>query len=263
MSADERRVRLDLDGPVATITIDREKALNALDARTIDELEEVVAQLAASREARGAILTGGGEKAFVAGADLKQLAEVRRQGGGRDLARRGQAVLRSIEALRKPVIACVNGFALGGGLELALACHLRYATSRAKVGLPEVGLGLIPGYGGTQRLPRLVGRGLATELVLTGDPIDAAEALRIGLVNRVFEGKAEMLEAAAKTLRTIASRGPRAIGLALEALDRGADRDLRDALEVEADLFGQACNDEESGEGVAAFLEKRPPAFKA
>lgn len=258
----EPRVKLEIDGPVATITIDREKVLNALDALTLDELERAVAQVVQTPEVRGAILTGGGEKAFVAGADLKQLAEVRRQGGGRALARRGQAVLRSIEQAPKPVIACVNGFALGGGLELALACHFRYATAKAKLGLPEVGLGLIPGYGGTQRLPRLIGRGLATELVLTGDPIDAAEALRIGLVNRVFESKADMLAAAQKTLRTIATRGPRAIALALEALDRGADRDLRDALEVEADLFGQACANEESGEGVAAFLEKRPAAFK-
>lgn len=258
----ERRVTLELDGPVATITIDREKALNALDAQTLDELEAAVAQFVADSAARGAILTGGGEKAFVAGADLKQLAEVRSQGGGRTLARRGQAVLRAIERAPKPVIGCVNGFALGGGLELALACHLRYATTKARLGLPEVGLGLIPGYGGTQRLPRLVGRGLATELVLTGDPIDAAEAHRIGLVNRLFDAKADMLAAARKTLSTVATRGPRAIALALEALDRGADRDLRDALEVEADLFGQACGNDESGEGVSAFLEKRPAAFK-
>lgn len=258
----EARVKVELDGPIATITIDREKALNALDAQTLDELEVAVGQVVGDPEVRGAILTGGGEKAFVAGADLKQLADVRRLGGGRTLARRGQAVLRAIEHAPKPVIACVNGFALGGGLELALACHFRYATAKAKLGLPEVGLGLIPGYGGTQRLPRLVGRGLATELVLTGDPIDAAEAARIGLVNRVFEAKADMLAAAQKTLRTIATRGPRAIALALEALDRGADRDLRDALEVEADLFGQACANDESGEGVGAFLEKRPAAFK-
>jgi enoyl-CoA hydratase len=156
----------------------------------------------------------------------------------------------------------VNGFALGGGLELALACHLRYATAKAKLGLPEVGLGLIPGYGGTQRLPRLVGRGLATELVLTGDPIDAAEAQRIGLVNRVFETKADMLAAAAKTLGTIATRGPLAVRLALEALDRGADRDLRDALELEADLFGLATQSADAGEGIGAFLEKRPPTFR-
>jgi enoyl-CoA hydratase len=257
----ERRVKLEVDGPVATITIDREKALNALDPQTLDELEEAALKVTTLAEVRGAILTGGGEKAFVAGADLKHLAEVRRQGGGRTLARRGQSVLRLLEACPKPVIACVNGFALGGGLELALACHFRYATSKAKLGLPEVGLGLIPGYGGTQRLPRLVGRGLATELVLTGDPIDAAEALRIGLVNRVFDAKADMLAAAQKTLRTVATRGPRAISLALEAIDRGGDRDLRDALEVEADLFGQACANDESGEGVGAFLEKRPPAF--
>jgi enoyl-CoA hydratase len=257
----ERRVKLEVDGPVATITIDREKALNALDAQTLDELDEAVRQLASHAEARGAILTGGGEKAFVAGADLKQLAEVRKQGGGRTLARRGQAVLRAIEASSKPVIACVNGFALGGGLELALACHFRYATTKAKLGLPEVGLGLIPGYGGTQRLPRLVGRGLGTELVLTGDPIDAAEAHRIGLVNKVFDSKADMLAAAQKTIRTIATRGG-AIRLALEAIDRGLDRDLRDALELEADGFGLACASDDSGEGIAAFLEKRGPTFK-
>lgn len=260
MSAD-RRVRLEVDGPVATITIDREKALNALDAQTLDELEQVVAEVASNAAVRGALLVGGGEKAFVAGADLKQLAEVRRKGQGADLARRGQAVLRAIETCPKPVIACVNGFALGGGLELALACHFRYATKGARLGLPEVGLGLIPGYGGTQRLPRLVGRGPGTELVLTGEPIDAAEALRIGLVNKVFETRADLVAAAAKTIKTITQKGPRAVALALEAIDRGADRDLGDALGLEADLFGKACGNDESGEGIAAFLEKRPAKF--
>jgi enoyl-CoA hydratase len=263
VSAAEPRVKLVLgDGPVATILIDREKALNALDAQTLDELEGVVRHVAGDDAIRGALLVGQGEKAFVAGADLKQLAEVRKEGRGADLARRGQAVLRAIETCPRPIIACVNGFALGGGLELALACHFRYATRNAKLGLPEVGLGLIPGYGGTQRLPRLVGRGLGTELVLTGEPIDAAEALRIGLVNKVFETRADLLAAATKTIRTIAARGPRAIALALEAIDRGADRDLGDALGLEADLFGRACANEESGEGIAAFLEKRPAAFK-
>lgn len=263
MSAAEPRAKLCLgEDPVATLLIDREKALNALDAQTLDEIESAIEQLDADADLRGAVLVGAGEKAFVAGADLKSLAESRVRGHGRLLARRGQAVLRALEACTRPVIACINGFALGGGLELALACHFRYATKNAKLGLPEVGLGLIPGYGGTQRLPRLVGRGLATELILTGEPIDAAEALRIGLVNKVFDTKDEMLAAAKKTIRTIASKGPEATRLALEAIDRGADHDIRTALDIEADLFGKACANAESGEGIAAFLEKRPAAFK-
>jgi len=257
----EPRVRFEVEGKVATITIDRPKALNALDPATINELGAALDQLEAS-DAAGAILTGGGEKAFVAGADIKVLTDVRTADRARGYARQGQAVLGKISASKKPVIACVNGYALGGGLELALACHFRYASGRAKLGLPEVTLGLIPGYGGTQRLSRLVGRGIATELILTGEPINADEALRIGLVNQVFEDKAAMIAAATQTLQTIATRGPVAIKLALEALERGLDGALGDGLEVEADLFGIACSTEDAAEGTTAFLEKRPADFQ-
>lgn len=256
----EPRVRFEQQGKVATITIDRPKALNALDPTTIQELGAAIDQLVDS-DAAGAILTGGGEKAFVAGADIRVLADVRSADLARGYARSGQAVLAKISACPKPVIACVNGYALGGGLELALACHFRYASERAKLGLPEVTLGLIPGYGGTQRLSRLVGRGLASELILTGEPIDAAEALRIGLVNQVFADKAAMLVAAHQTLETIGTRGPVAIKLALEALERGLGTDLPGGLEVEADLFGVACSTHDAAEGTQAFLEKRPADF--
>jgi len=257
----EGPVRFEVEGKVATITIDRPKALNALDPKTLEQLSAAVDQLAAS-EAAGAILTGGGEKAFVAGADISVLADVRDAQRARGYARQGQQVLAKISASRKPIIACVNGHALGGGPELALACHFRYASERAKVGLPEVTLGLIPGYGGTQRLSRLVGRGLATEMIVTGEPINAQEALRIGLVNQVFEDKAAMIEAARKTLETIGTRGPLAVALALEALERGLDTDQTQGLELEADLFGVACSTADAAEGTRAFLEKRPATFR-
>ncbi len=258
----EPRVLFEVDGPVATITVAREKALNALDAATLEELAAAAARLAADPALRGAILTGAGEKAFVAGADLRELQAVRAPEQGRATARRGQAALAALEGCPKPIVACVHGFALGGGLELALACHFRYATTKARLGLPEVKLGLLPGYGGTQRLPRLIGRGPAIELILSGEPVDAAEALRLGLVNRVFEDKAAMLAGARETLLAIAQRGPRAVALALEAVARGADRPLPDALAVEADLFGVLCASADAAEGVAAFLEKRPASFQ-
>ncbi|MGE0709296.1 MAG: enoyl-CoA hydratase/isomerase family protein [Planctomycetota bacterium] len=255
------RLKVSTEGRIITIVVDRPKALNALDALTVDELERAIAELEAS-DAIGALLTGEGEKAFVAGADIKELATVRAADRARRLAGRGQAVLGRISRCKKPVIACVNGYALGGGLELALACHFRYAVERAKLGLPEVTLGLIPGYGGTQRLARLVGRGMATEMILSGEPISGAEALRIGLVNQLFPDKEEMLGAARRTLETIGQRGPLAVGLALEALERGAGLPLPMGLEAEADLFGVALSSEDAAEGTHAFLEKRPADFK-
>ncbi len=255
------RLQVEVADGVAMITIDRPKALNALDAQTLDELERAVDEVAGASGLHGAILTGAGEKAFVAGADIKALAEVRRADAARALARRGQAVLDRISACPRPVIACVNGYALGGGLELALACHVRYAVRGAKLGLPEVTLGLIPGYGGTQRLARAIGRGAATELVLTGEPVGAEEALRLGLVQRVFEDKAALLAGARETLGKVAQRGPLAVRLALEAIGRGLELDLPAGLAVEADLFGLALASDDGAEGTRAFLEKRPPAF--
>jgi enoyl-CoA hydratase len=256
-------LRFEVADGIATITIAREKVLNALDAKTLDELEKAIIEV---RAQKGAIIIGAGEKAFVAGADISGLAETAGGAGaaesGRRSALRGQAVFRAIETCPRPVIACVNGFALGGGLELALSCHFRYATKNAKLGLPEVKLGLIPGYGGTQRLPRIVGRGRALELILSGEPVDGEEAARIGLVNRVFDSRDAMVEHAKKTLSTIASRGPVAVGRAIEAVDRGLATSLEGGLAVEADLFGQICSTEDAREGTRAFLEKRTAAWK-
>ncbi len=254
-------VKVEEEGAVLVITIDREKALNALDPATLDELEAAIGQLRSRAGVAGAILTGAGEKAFVAGADLKNMAQARSEGRAVAVALRGQRLMDTIEASTKPVLCCINGFALGGGLELALACHIRYATKNAKLGLPEVTLGLIPGYGGTQRLPRVVGPSLATEMVLGGEPIDAAEAHRVGLVNKVFETKADMLAAAKKTLATIASRGPRAVEGAMQALAAGLGASQQAGLAVEAGFFGYVAATQDAGEGIAAFLEKRPAKF--
>ena len=255
-----QNIRFEVAEGIAHITIAREKALNALNAETIDELSRAVDEVAGSPEVRGALLIGQGEKAFVAGADLRHLASVRDQ--GRAQARRGQALLQRLEDCPRPIVACVNGFALGGGLELALACHFRYASKNALLGLPEVKLGLIPGYGGTQRLPRLIGRGPAVELILRGEPIPAEEALRLGLVNRVFESRDALLEGARAALGEIATRGPLAIKLALEAVRRGLETHQAGGLELEADLFGVALASADAGEGIAAFLEKRTTRFE-
>jgi len=254
-------VAFDVADGVATITVQREKALNALNAETLDGLEQAAQRLHSDASLRGAILIGAGEKAFVAGADLKALAAVTEVSPARALARRGQHVLRQLERSPVPVIACVNGYALGGGLELALACHIRYASANARVGLPEVGLGLIPGYGGTQRLTRLIGRGRATELIVTGNQLKAEEAAALGLVNRVFETRDALVAGALETLGTVATRGRLAVSLALESIDRGVDADLDTALAVEADLFGIALGSADAREGIGAFLEKRKPNF--
>lgn len=258
---DYQNLKLEVQDGVATITISREKVLNALDARTLDELEDAIGRVESDGAIKGALLIGAGEKAFVAGADIQALAEARDPAHATSTARRGQAVLRKVELCSKAVIACVNGFALGGGLELALSCHFRYATRNAKLGLPEVKLGLIPGYGGTQRLPREIGRGRAIELILSGEPIDAEEALRIGLVNKVFETRDQLLEGAKKTLSTIASRGPLAVKTALRVIDLGLDSPIEKGLEVEAMAFGAIGVSDDAREGTRAFLEKRAAKF--
>lgn len=260
---DFQNVKTEVLEGIATVTITREKALNALDARTLDELEATFdAGDAEKKGIKGFLLTGAGEKAFVAGADINALADVRETAVGVKAAERGQAVFRKIERSARPVIACVNGFAFGGGLELALACHFRYATKNAKVGLPEVKLGLIPGYGGTQRLPREIGRGRALELILTGEAVDADEALRLGIVNRVFATKPDMLEGAKKTLQTIASRGPLAVATAIAAVDAGLDVGIDAGMAVEAQAFARVICSEDGREGARAFLEKRNAVFK-
>jgi len=252
-------VKLTRDGWLATVTIDRPAKLNALDDQTIAELDAVFAELDGDATVGAVILTGGGEKSFVAGADIGVLAK---QGvlDGKQNALRGQALTLRIENSRKPVIAAINGFAFGGGLEMALACDLRFASKTAKMGLPEVSLGIIPGYGGTQRLPRLVGSGVALQMILTGDPVTADEALRIGLVNGVCE-PAELLTTCKAIATKIVSRGPEALALAKHAVRRGVHLSMNDGLALEADLFGIASSTPEMKEGMAAFLEKRKPSW--
>jgi enoyl-CoA hydratase len=245
---------------IALVTVNRPDKLNALNAETVSRLDAVLREVAGDEGIRVVILTGAGGKAFVAGADIAELA---RMGpvDGVQVSRAGQATFRFLERMPKPVIAAVNGFALGGGLELALACHIRLASSRARFGLPEVKLGIIPGYGGTVRLPRLVGRGRALEMMLTGEMIDAAEAFRIGLVNRVEEPEA-LLDTAREMARTMIANGPIAIALALEAVDRGVSTTIDDAQILESNLFGLLASTQDMKEGMQAFLEKRKAEFR-
>jgi enoyl-CoA hydratase len=243
---------------IALVTLRRPEALNALSQDLLRELAEVAEVIAQDPEARVAIFTGEG-KAFAAGADLKEIAAIKDPFMAREYALLGQQVFSEIAALPIPTIAAINGYALGGGLELALACDLRVAATGARLGLPEVGLGLIPGFGGTQRLPRLIGRGRALDLIFTGRHVTAEEALSMGLVNRVGE---DALEEARKLAEKILKNAPIALALAKESVVRGEGLDLAEALEIEADLFGYAAATEDMKEGVRAFLEKRPPNFK-
>ena len=250
---------LDVRDHVALVTINRPDKLNALNGIVIRELGELADQFASDADIHGIILTGAGSKAFVAGADIAELAE---QGALDGMARalQGQAVFRRIETLGKPVIAAVNGFALGGGCELAMCCHLRIASEAAKFGQPEVKLGITPGYGGTVRLSRLVGRGRALELLLTGAMIDATEAWRIGLVNRVVPA-AELLTQARALMTQILANGPLAVRACLALVDRGFDVPLDDALAQEAAQFGLLSTSPEMREGTTAFLARRAPDF--
>jgi enoyl-CoA hydratase len=241
------------------VTIDRPKVLNALDRATIAEIARVFEESRDDETVKAVIVTGAGEKAFVAGADITELAQLTPI-AGKATAERGQDAFRAIEQFPKPVIAAINGFALGGGCELALACHIRIASENAQLGLPEVTLGIIPGYGGTQRLSRLVGTGKALELICTGDRIKAADAERIGLVNRVVPAD-QLLAAAEELARKMASRGPLAVRAAIEAVMSGSDMPLEEGLTLEATLFGLLCATEDTKEGMNAFLEKRPAAF--
>src|SRR5437016_10807799 len=245
---------------IATITINRPDKLNALNDQVVDELAHAADRVATEGAIKGAILTGAGTKAFVAGADIGDLAK---QGpfDGKARALRGQAMLRRFETCGKPVVAAVNGYALGGGCELAMACHLRIASEHARFGQPEVKLGITPGYGGTQRLPRLVGKGNALYLILTAEMIDAGEAHRIGLVNKVVPAE-QLLAEAEKMLRGILAMGPLAVRLALEAVERGLGMTLEDGLLLEANHFGLLAGTRDMKEGLTAFLEKRAPRFE-
>jgi enoyl-CoA hydratase len=251
---------IERDGAVAIVTVNRPKVLNALNTETLDELRRVLLELKYDEAIHAVVLTGAGEKSFIAGADINELA-VQSPTGGREHAITGQQVLDLIEHLGKPVIAAINGYALGGGCELAMACTIRIASDTAKLGQPEINLGIIPGYAGTQRLSRIVGKGRALELLLTGDQIPAAEALRLGLVNRVVPSVQLMAEA--KTLAaTLGSKAPIAVRYILEAVNQGLEMPLAQAQIFEATLFGLVASTDDMREGTAAFLEKRKPAFK-
>lgn len=266
---------------IATVTINRPRSLNSLNSDTITELDACFSELPLHKEVQGIILVGSGDKAFIAGADISELAK-KDPISGRDFALAGQQMLNKIEQCPKPVIAAINGFALGGGCETAMACHLRIAAAHAKFGQPEVGLGIIPGFGGTQRLPRIVGKGRALELLLGGGMIDAAEAFRIGLANIVIEscqkdaeGKTVtdekgrpifdrdgFIQAILKMLKGLIEKGPIAHEYIITAVNRGLDVPLSEALRIEADLFGVIYATEDTREGLNAFLEKRKANFQ-
>ena len=245
---------------VLVVTINRPKVLNALNAQTIDEIHQTFTAALDDDSVKVVIVTGAGEKAFVAGADINELATMTPI-SGKEVAERGQRAFLTIERFPKPVIAAINGFALGGGCELALACHIRIAADNAQLGLPEVTLGIIPGYGGTQRMARLLGKGKALELICTGDRVKAEEAERIGLVNRVVPA-AELMTVAEELARKIASRGPVAVRFAIEAVMSGSDMPFEEGQLLESTLFGLLCATEDMKEGMGAFLEKRQAAFK-
>lgn len=241
---------------IATVTIDRPNKLNALNNELLNELVDVFKEIQVDEDIKGVIVTGSGDKAFVAGADIKELRELDNR-SGRMTSQKGQQIFQLVEDTRKPVIAAVNGFALGGGAELAMACHLRIAGKNAVFGLPEVGLGLIPGYGGTQRLSRLIGRARALEIILTAKQIEAGEAKEIGLVNDVTDN--DPAKAAYELMNKIQNNAPIAIRSAIKAVYHS---DHNNGYQVEADLFGELCETEDFIEGTSAFLEKRKPEFK-
>ena len=247
-------------GNVALVTINRPEKLNALNDATITELEKVFTEIKTDDEIYVAIITGAGEKAFVAGADIKELNQMNVI-NGEAMSVKGQRVFDQIENLGKPVIAAINGYALGGGCELAMACHIRVASAKAKFGQPEVNLGIIPGYGGTQRLARLINPGRALEYILTGDMIDAEEALRIGLVNHVYEPE-ELMDQAFELANKIASKGQIAVRMALKTVLATKETNQSEGQKLEAALFGVCIGSEDFKEGTSAFLEKRKPEFK-
>jgi enoyl-CoA hydratase len=252
-------LRLELRAPLAVVTLDRPKVLNALNQQSMSELEQVFLQLRDTAEIRAVLLTGAGEKAFVAGADIREFSALSPLEGEK-LAARGQRIFSLIENCGKPVIACINGFALGGGCELALACTLRIASTTAKLGQPEVKIGVMPGYGGTQRLPRLIGKGAALKMILTGETINAADALRLGLVDEVVEPE-RLMARAEEIAQTIAGMAPVAIRESIRAVNSGYDLPLASGLELEASLFGLVCSTSDKTEGAQAFLEKRAPRW--
>ncbi len=253
-------VRVEIDDRIATITIDRQKKLNALNPQVLEELDSAFRSVESNEDVLGVILTGAGEKAFVAGADIGVLAEMD-PARAVEISRQGQGVLNRIERFPKPVLAAVGGYALGGGCELALACHLRLASENARFGLPEVGLGLIPGYGCTVRLARLVGLGLAVQMTLTGEMVDAGKAERIGLVSGVVP-RAELEAGAREFMGRVIKHGPVALRMALQSVYHAVETESARALDHEAALFGLLAATDDMREGLTAFLEKRAPDFQ-
>ena len=251
---------IERDRDIAVVTVNRPGKLNALNRVTVEALHAFFRDAAADESARAVIVTGAGNRSFVAGADIEEVAGFTAL-EGREWGLLGQAMLRRIETMEKPVIAAINGYALGGGLELAMACHIRVASTRARLGQPELKLGIVPGFGGTQRLPRLVGKGRALEMLLTGDPVTAEEALAMGLVNRI--AKPERLLETARTLATrILRNGPVAAALTLQAVNRGCEMPLSEALDWEVSQYALSCATDDVREGTRAFLEKRKPRFR-
>ena len=257
---DFQNIRFEKKNQIAYVTIDRPKVLNALNMATMQELKQIFASIKDDADVRVVIVTGAGEKAFVAGADIGELSQ-HTPVSAKEYTHRGQNVLNLIENLGKPVIACINGFALGGGCEVAMACTMRLATENAKLGQPEVKLGIIPGYGGTQRLPRLVGKGLAMQQLLTGEMITAQEAYRIGLVNEVT-ALADLIPRAEAIAAKIIANAPLAVQYAMEAVNKGMEMTLAEGLYLEAVLFAVSCASEDKKEGTSAFLEKRAAQFR-
>ncbi|MBC8375604.1 MAG: enoyl-CoA hydratase/isomerase family protein [FCB group bacterium] len=253
-------VKLEIKGGIATITLDRPEKLNALNAVVLNELEETFQELKGNEAVRVIVVTGAGEKSFVAGADITQFPSMSPE-EAQDFAKRGQTVFSLIESSSKPVLAAINGFALGGGCELALSCHLRFASDNALFGQPEVKLGVIAGYGGTQRLPRLIGRGRALDLLLSGRMIKADEALQMGLVNGVFP-QAELLSKVEEYAEMLMAQGPKAQALTLRAVYQGIEATLIEGLEEEASAFRDVFKTEDRIEGATAFIERRPPKFR-
>ena len=245
---------------IGIITINRPDKLNALNNETLDELKNIFSEVKNNKSIYTIIITGAGEKAFVAGADISELNKLTEE-TAKVFSEKGQDVFNLIETLGKPVIAAVNGFALGGGCELAMACNIRFASENAKFGQPEVNLGIIPGYGGTQRLTRLINSARALELILTGDIIDSSEAYRIGLVNKVFPIN-ELLNKSIEIATKICSKGQKAVSASIKAVQNGSELTLPEGLKLEAGLFAACCGTEDFKEGTSAFLEKRKPNFK-
>lgn len=252
-------IKYEVNGNIAYVTVNRPKAMNALNMDVLKELYDAFNKIDEDDNLRAVILTGEG-RAFVAGADIAQMNELNAI-GGRKMMRMGHKVMNLIDQIEKPVIAAVNGFALGGGCELSMACDIRIASAKAKFGQPEVGLGIIPGFGGTQRLARLIGKGNAKYLIMTAEMINADEAYRLGLVQKVVEPEA-LIEEAEKVAKTIASKAPIAIATAKTAINEGYDMDMKSASHFEVEAFTAAFSSEDKSEGMGAFLEKRAPEFK-